>query len=223
MTTKEDQHWSSQLDAKHDEVREAAIGAIDWVLNRRKQAMMVLAGLGVLAVAAAVTTVQRRANRADAWDRYAIAELMAYGGRPTEALDAARKLGDDHAGSRAAGLARLLEGDILQARGEYAAAVTAYGKAAEEGGPLTPFALADKAMTQEAAGACAEALTASSSFLETASDHFLAPLVLGVQARCQQSLGQADAAKSTLQKMTLQYPDSPWAAWANARLSPATK
>lgn len=222
-TTNDSQHWSSRLDAKHDEVREAVISGIDWVLARRKQALIALGAVAVLVVGAAVFTVSRRANRADAWDRYALAELMAYGGRPNEALDAARKLGDDHAGTRAAAMAKLLEGDILQARGEYAGALAAYGKAAEEGGPLTPFALANKAMTQEAAGACAEALTAASSFLETGSDHFLAPLVLGVQARCQGALGQTDLAKSTLQKMTLQYPDSPWAAWANARLSPPTK
>ena len=222
-TTKDSQHWSSTLEAKHDEVREALISGIDWVLARRKQALMVLGGVGVLLLFAAVATVSRRARKADAWDRYAVAELLAFGGRPTDAIEAARKLGDDHAGTRAASLARLLEGDILQARGEHAAALAAYDKAAQEGGPLTPFALADKAMTHEAAGACAEALATASSFLESSSDHYLAPLVLGVQARCQGALGRGDDAKSTLQKMTLQYPDSPWAAWANARLSPPTK
>ncbi len=223
MTTKDTQHWSSNLEAKHDEVREAVISALDWVLARRKQALAVVGGVVVLAVLAGLVAVSRRARKADAWDRYAVAELLAYGGRPNEALDSVKKIGEDHPGTLAAGMSRLLEGDILQARGEYATALAAYGKAAEEGGPLTPFALANKAMTHEAAGACAEALAASSSFLETSSEHFLAPLVLGVQARCQAALGQADAAKSTLQKMTLQYPDSAWAAWANARLQPPTK
>ncbi|MDX6768310.1 MAG: hypothetical protein SF051_02175 [Elusimicrobiota bacterium] len=223
MTTKDSQHWSSPAEAKHDEVREAAVSAIDWVLARRKQALMVLGGVAVLLLAAAVFTVQRRANAADSWDRYSIAELLAYGGRPNDALDAARKLGDDHAGTRAATMGRLLEGDILQARGEYDAALAAYGKAAEEQGPLTPFALANRAMTQEAAGQCAEALSSAAQFTAASSDHFLAPLVLGVQARCQGALGQGDAAKATMQKMALQYPDSPWAAWANARLSPSTK
>ncbi len=223
MTTKDSQHWASQSEAKHDEVREAAVGAIDWVLARRKQALMVLGGAAVLLAAFAVFMVQRRANFADAWDRYAVSELLAYGGRPNDALDAARKLGDDHAGTRAATMGRLLEGDILQARGEYAAALAAYGKAAEEQGPLAPFATADKAMTQEAAGQCAEALSTAAQFQSAHAEHFLAPLVLGVQARCQNSLGQGDAAKATLQKISLQYPDSPWAAWANARLSPSTK
>lgn len=224
MTTKESQHWSSRHEAKHDEVREAAVSAIDWVLARRKQALIALGAAGVLLLVAAVVVVQRRASRADSWSRYALAELLAYGGRPDEALDTARKVGEEHAGGRAATMARLLEGDILQARGDYAGAVSAYAKAAEEPGPLTPFALADKVMAQEAAGQCPEALSAASQFLEGSADHFLAPLILASQARCQSALGQADAAKSSLQRITLQYPDSPWAAWANARLqAPAKK
>lgn len=223
MTTKHSQHWSSHNEAKHDEVREAAAGALDWLIARRKQALIALGCAAVLVIGAAVFLVQRRAHTADSWDRYAVAELLAYGGRPSDALDAARKLGDDHAGSRAAAMARLLEGDILQARGEYAAALAAYGKAGEEPGPLTPFALANAAMTHESAGQCAEALTSASRFLAESSDHFLAPLVLSVQARCQAALGQADLARASLQKMTLLYADSPWAAWANARLSPPTK
>lgn len=223
MTTKDNRHWSSHSDAKHDEVREAASGAIEWLFERKQQALLVTGGALAVLFIAAVVTVQRRASKADAWDRYGTAELLAYSGRPTEAMDAARKLGDERPGTRAATMARLLEGDILQARGEYKAALEAYAKAAEEQGPLSPFAAADKAMTLEAAGQHAEALSAAKSFLTESPEHFLAPLVLSVQARCEQALGQADAARASLQRITLQYPDSPWAAWANTRLLPPTR
>lgn len=223
MSTKETQHWSSRSEAKHDEVREAAAGALDWVLKHRKEAMYGGVAAVVLLFAGALVMVQRKAAKADAWDQYAVAELLAYGGRPTEAVDAARKLGDAKPGSRAGGMARLLEGDILQARGDYKAALDAYAKAAEEQGPLSPFAAANKVMTLEAAGQCPEALSAGQAFLAESSDHFLAPLVLITQARCQAATGAGDAARVTLQKLTLQYPDSAWAAWANARLLPSTK
>lgn len=223
MTTKDSRHWASHNEAKHDEVREAAAGAFEWLLQRKQQALLVTGGVLAVLFIAAVVTVQRRASKADAWDRYALAELLAYGGRPTDAVDAARKLGEEKPGTRAATMARLLEGDILQARGEYKAALEAYAKAAEEQGPLSPFSAANRAMTLEAAGQHAEALNAAKQFLSESPEHFLAPLVLSVQARCEQALGQAEAARASLQRITLQYPDSPWAAWANTRLLPPTK
>lgn len=223
MTTKDSRHWASHNEAKHDEVREAAAGAFEWLLQRKRQALLVTGGALAVLFIAAVVTVQRRASKADAWDRYALAELLAYGGRPTDAVDAARKLGEEKPGTRAATMARLLEGDILQARGEYKAALEAYAKAAEEQGPLSPFTAANRAMTLEAAGQHAEALSAAKQFLTESPEHFLAPLVLSVQARCEQALGQAEAARASLQRITLQYPDSPWAAWANTRLLPPTK
>lgn len=223
MTTKDSRHWASHSEAKHDEVREAAAGAFEWLLQRKQQALLVTGAVLAALLVAAVVTVQRRASKADAWDRYALAELLAYGGRPTDAVDAARKLGEEKPGTRAATMARLLEGDILQARGEYKAALDAYAKAAEEQGPLSPFSAANRAMTLEAAGQHAEALSAAKQFLSESPEHFLAPLVLSVQARCEQALGQAEAARASLQRITLQYPDSPWAAWANTRLLPPTK
>jgi tetratricopeptide (TPR) repeat protein len=223
MTTKDKGHWASHSEAKHDEVREAAVSALDWLLARRKQALIATGSVLAALLLLAGVMVQRRAAHSDAWDRYALAELMAYGGRPTDAADAARKLGEERPGTRAATMARLLQGDILQARGDYKGALEAYAKAAEEQGPLGPFAAADKAMTQEAAGQCAEAVATAKQFVSESSEHFLAPLVISVQARCEQALGQADAARVSLQKLTLQYPDSPWSAWANARLSPSTK
>lgn len=223
MNTKDSRHWASHNEAKHDEVREAAAGAFEWLLQRKQQALLVAGGVLATLLVAAVVTVQRRASKADAWDRYALAELLAYGGRPTDAVDAARKLGEEKPGTRAATMARLLEGDILQARGEYKAALEAYAKAAQEQGPLTPFSAANRAMTLEAAGQHAEALSAAKQFLTESPEHFLAPLVLSVQARCEQALGQAEAARASLQRITLQYPDSPWAAWANTRLLTPTK
>lgn len=223
MTTKDSSHWSSRSEAKHDEVREAAAGAIDWLLERRQKALIVTGAVLAVLLIALVVSVQRRAAKADAWDRYALAELLAYSGRPTDALDAARKLGEERPGTRAATMARLLEGDILQARGEHKAALDAYAKAAEEQGPLSPFSSANRAMTLESAGQHAEALSAAKQFLAESPEHFLAPLVLSVQARSEQALGQAEAARASLQRITLQYPDSPWAAWANTRLLPPTK
>lgn len=223
MNTKDKGHWSSRSEAKHDEVREAAGSAVEWLLARRQTALASAGAALALLFLAALLSFQRRQAKADAWDRYAVAELLAYGGRPSDAVKNARELGEAKPGTRAASMARLLEGDILQAQGDYPAALAAYAKAGEEPGPLAPFAAADQAMTLEAAGRCPEALEAAGRFLADSSDHFLAPLLLGVQARCQQSLGQADAARVTLQKLMLQYPESPWAAWANARLSPSTR
>ena len=84
---------------------------------------------------------------------------------------------------------------------------------------LQPLALANTAMAQEAAGEFNQALVTNQRFLDTYSDHFMAPQAHASMARCQQSLGQLDQAKVTYQKITLQYPDTPWARWAQERLS----
>ena len=55
-------------------------------------------------------------------------------------------------------------------------------------------------------------------FLDAYGDHFLAPQVHSCLARSLESAGQAAQAKAAFQKIALQYADTSWAAWAQARL-----
>jgi predicted negative regulator of RcsB-dependent stress response len=119
-------------------------------------------------------------------------------------------------------MARILDGDMHFPRGEYDQALSSYDKAAQESPEaLKPFALSDKILTLEAAGKADQCVSAAQSFLDTTPDHLLAPLVHACLARCQLAEGQADAAKATLQKITIQYPNTPWDEWAKGRLASA--
>ncbi len=97
--------------------------------------------------------------------------------------------------------------------------MTNYDKAAQDApDSLRPYALADKIMTLQAAGKSAECAAAAQSFLEATPDHLMAAQVHVALARCQLAQGQSEAAKGTLQRISLQYPGTPWAEWATARL-----
>jgi predicted negative regulator of RcsB-dependent stress response len=118
----------------------------------------------------------------------------------------------------------MFEGDMIYPLGKFDEAAAAYDKAIESApDALRPYATADKVMTLEAAGKFADCATVAQAFLEAQADHLLAAQVHTVLARCQVALGQSEAALSTLQRISLQYRDTPWAQWANERLQTLTK
>jgi predicted negative regulator of RcsB-dependent stress response len=118
----------------------------------------------------------------------------------------------------------MFQGDLKAPKGDFAAALASYDAAAASAPEvLRPFATAEKVMTLEVAGKYAECAASAQQFLDANFDHVLAAKVHTVLARCQMAQGQADAAKATLQRIALQYPNTPWADWATNRLQPPTK
>lgn len=218
MTIKDTKHWSHKSEAAKDEVRDAVEEAVDWVLARRQQAAYTAAGAAAAVLILALFLYQRRANVNAAWDKLSQAELYAYSGRPQDAQELLTQA-EAGASPAAAALARMLEGDLHYPHGEYDKALAAYDKAAAEAPePLRPFAQAERVMTLEAAGKAADCAAAAQSFLDANPEHLLAAQVHTSLARCQLAQGQADAAKATLQRISLQYPNTPWAEWAAYRL-----
>jgi TolA-binding protein len=79
-------------------------------------------------------------------------------------------------------------------------------------------ALCDLALAQEAAGKPQESAQTAQHFLDTYPDHYLAPQAHACLARSLAASGQAEQAKTALQKISLQYPGTSWADWAAAKL-----
>jgi tetratricopeptide (TPR) repeat protein len=224
MTLKDKKHWSTKSEAAQDEVKDAIEEGVEWILARRRQAAWTAGGVIAAAVLAGVLIYARRARANAAWDKLAQAEQYAYSGRAPEARTLINQLSADGSVPEASALAVILDGDLHYPRGEYDAALKAYDQAAQSApAGLKPFALADKVATLEAAGKAAECAAAAQSFLSANPEHMLAPQVHVSLARCQLAQGQADAAKVTLQRISLQYSNSPWAAWASARLGSLPK
>lgn len=219
-----EKHWASRQPAKTDEVRDLFAQGLDYCLTHRREA----AGAAVAAVALGAViglfVYSRAARENEAWDKLSMAEAYSYYGRAQDAATALSEVSAQTASPAAAGLAGMMEGELNQSKGDHAAALASFAKASDVAPELLkPFAGADKVAALEAAGKPAECAAAATTFLEANADHFLGPQVQEILGRCQLAAGQADAARATWQKISLQYPDTPWAARANARLQAPTK
>jgi tetratricopeptide (TPR) repeat protein len=218
MALKDKKHWSHKSEAAQDEVKDAIEESVEWILVRRHEAAYAAAGLAAAALIGGLFLYQRRAAVNAAWDKLSQAELYAYSGRPQEAQALLTQVSEG--GSPAASaLAHMLDGDLHYPRAEYDQALAAYDKAAQDAPEaLRPYAQAERVMTLEAAGKPADCAAAAQSFLDANPEHLLAAQIHTVLARCQAALGQADVAKATLQRISLQYPNTPWAEWAASKL-----
>lgn len=219
-----DKHWASRQPAKQDEVRDLFVSGFEWAMKRKREVAIGLGAAAVLGVLIGLMVYSRAARENEAWDKLAMAEAYSYYGRPKEAAEALSEVASQTASPAAAGLAGLMEGELKQRANDHAGALASFAKAAEAAPEtLKPFAAAENISALEAAGKGAECAAAAQSFLDQRADHFLAPSVQETLARCQLASGQPEAARATWQKIALQYPETPWAARANARLQPSTK
>lgn len=225
MTIKDTKHWATKSEAAKDEVKDFVEEAVDWLIVRRREAAWTVGGVVVLGLIAGLFLYGRRSRINAAWDKLSQAELFAYSGRVPEAQTLLTQVAEDGGSARAAAaLAYMMQGDLHYPHGEFDEALKAYEKAAQNAPEaLRPYALADKVMTLQAAGKSADCAVAAQSFLETTPEHLMAAQVHVALARCQLALGQADAAKATLQRISLQYPNTSWAEWASARLQTSPK
>lgn len=225
MTIKETKHWATKSEAAKDEVKDFVEELVDWVIVRRREAAWTAGGVAVAALVGGLFLYSRQARIDAAWDKLSQAELFAYSGRVPEAQTLLTQVGADPGSSRsAAAFADMMAGDLHFPHGELDQALAAYEKAAAEApDALRPYALADKVMALQAAGKSAECAAAAQSFLETSPEHLMAAQVHAALARSQMALGQNDAAKATLQRISLQYPNTPWSQWASARLQTSPK
>ena len=207
---------------RHNEVQDFLGRAINWGLANRRQAGIVLGSAAGVLLLGGLLIYRSRSVQSAAWDRLALAQTYAYSGRPDAALQQIKDLSAERPAAKATAYGQLFAGDLLYHQGSYKEAVEAYAKILEREEPknLVPLALADTAISLEASGQFSQAAGAAQRFLENHSDHFLAPQVHACMARSLQALGQIDQAKATYQKMSLQYPDTGWAGWAQARLNP---
>lgn len=225
MTIKDTKHWATKSEAAKDEVKDFVEEAVEWLIVRRREAAWTAGAVAILGLIMGLFLYSRQSRINAAWDKLSQAELFAYSGRVPEAQTLLTQVAEDGGAARAAAaLALMMQGDLHYPHGEYDQALTAYEKAAQAAPEaLRPYALADKVMTLQAAGKSADCAAAAQSFLDATPENLLSAQVHVALARCQLAQGQAEAAKATLQRISLQYPNTPWADWATARLQTPPK
>lgn len=213
-------HWARQQ-VRRDELQDALEVGADWVAKNRQLAAMIGGGVAGVLIIAGLLFYRARSMREQAWEQLSMAHAYAFNNQVDTALKQIDTLADESGANTASGFGYLFAGDILYPRGQYQQAMDFYNKLITRGTPesLQPYALADLAVTQEAAGQAVQAAQTAQRFLDAYGDHFLAPQVHALLARAQAAQGQAEAAKTTYQKIVIQYPDTSFAAWAQQRLN----
>jgi tetratricopeptide (TPR) repeat protein len=205
---------------KRNELQEAVDRSLRWTLeNRQTAGISAGAILGVLLLGG-LFLYSHRARQNAAWDDLSLANGLAYSGQTDAALKKVDEINTTYPGTTASGYGLLFAGDLLFHRDRFADSEKYYKQLIDRGQPqvLQPFALGGLALAQESGGQCVEAVKTVEGFLSAYPDHFLAPQAHASLARCETTLGQKEAAKATLQKIALQYPETSWAAWAQEQL-----
>lgn len=211
--------WARQ-EAKRDELAKAVGTAAFWATeNRQKTLAAAGGGLGLLLLGGLIL-YRIHANRETAWEKLAIAQSAAYQGQLEPAMEQLQAIETRFAQTPASAFGALFTGDVLYRREKYKEAVEVYRRLADRRVPkaAVPFALSGLGLSQEAAGDCNGAMETSQRFLDAHQDHFLAPQVHASLARCLNSLGMREKARTAYERISLLYPESAWAKWAQERL-----
>lgn len=210
---------------RHDEVQEAAFKGAHWLSKNRTNAGIVAGAVAALLLGSGLFLYSRNARENAAWEKLALAQAQFYSGNAEAAAKQASEAGAEFAGTSAAAYSLLFAGDVHYIRSAFQQSAAEYAKVLAQGKPepALPLAQGGTALALEADLKFQQAAAAADAYLQAYPDHFLAPQVHAVLARCQMALGQAEAARASLQKIALQYPETSWAAWAKTKLSPAKK
>lgn len=206
--------WVRQQ-VKRNEIQDVIDSAVRWIGNNRQTAAITVGVTALAIVVLSLILYRSHAVKQEAWSRLSLAQSYAYLGKTDEALQQLRKLSQNYGHTNASGFASLFAGDVHFRQGQYQEAVAAYARVLELGpAAIQPFALSNTAASYEAAGKFDQAVTHSRSFLDANADHFLAPHAHSILARSLGYLGKKQEERTALQKITLQYPNTPWANWA---------
>lgn len=121
--------------------------------------------------------------------------------------------------------AQFMKGELLGTQGNHKEAAEVYSTLAERARPqqLRPLALLALATQLELAGELDRSIQVLNSFLQLYPDHFLTPRAYESLARVQELKGSAPAALPIYDRLTLLYPQTPFADFARWRLETLKK
>ncbi len=206
--------WVRQQ-VKRNEIQDVIDSAIRWIEKNRQAAVASVGVTALVIVVLGLILYRSHAVKQEAWSRLSLAQSYAYLGKADESLQQLKKLSQDYGHTDASGFASLFAGDVHFRQGQYQDAVAAYARVLELGPvSIQPIALSNTAVSYEAAGRFDMAVAHSQSFLDAHADHFLAPHAHSILARSLGYMGKKQEARTALQKITLQYPNTAWANWA---------
>ncbi len=213
-------HWARQQ-VRNNELEGSVAKTILWI-KANKRISGIIAGSVLVACLIGWTAYHNfKVHQNKAWEKLGLAEGLYAAGHKNKAFSEIKSLESQYLNTPAAGYGLLFAGDVSYSTHDYTTAESYYQQLeATNSQALTPFALNDLALTYEAAKLCDKAEIEAQKFLNLYPDHFLAPQVHSVLARCYEAQGKMEDAKVAYQKIALEYPNTYFAAWAQDKISP---
>jgi tetratricopeptide (TPR) repeat protein len=215
-------HWARQQ-IKNKELEGMLAKSILWIKANQKIASSLAGAILLILVVVLAAFYNSRSAQEAAWANLSSAEGLAASGHKNQALSQIKTLEKKYPNAPAEGFGLLFAGDIAYSTGDYVAAQSYYAKVANTNSPfLTPLSLNDLTLSYEASGQFAKSIDEAQKFLNLYPDHFLAPQVHSAMARSLDAEGKTEDAKIAYQKISLEYPNTYFAAWAQGHLSPVS-
>ena len=163
---------------------------------------------------------RRQVENEDAWTQLGIAQSYAMQGQTDQAVKALNDWTTHFQGTSATSYAKFIRADLMYKTSDYVTAAQIYGDLAVSGQPLVvrPLALSAQSASLEMAGRIPEATAVTQHFLDQYPDHFLTASMYISQARLAELSGNTASATAVYDRFVILYPQSPWTAFARARL-----
>ncbi len=190
-----------------------------WI-RANQERFWAITGTSVLAVLFVVLLLQRnRKEKDEAWTQLGNTQSQLTQNNIAEARKSLDAWEARFKGSNADTYAKFLKADLAYRTTDYTGASQIYGELAQSGKPalVRPLALSAQAESEEMAGHYPQAQLLAQTFLEKYPDHFLAASAYVMQARLAEIKGDTAAASAIYERITLLFPQSPWASLAKAK------
>lgn len=193
--------------------------SVRWIADHQERFWTAVGAVALTLVVVVFTINQRAKMQEDAWTQLGIAQGQLFQGNTKDAIASLDSWEARFSGSRAADYARFMRADLLAKTTQYAEAAAIYADLAARAQPdvLRPLALAAQVTAEDLAGRTAEAQAAAQRFMDTYPDHYMAAPILFEQARLADKTRDAAAAAALYDRITVLYPQSPWAELAKRR------
>ncbi len=192
--------------------------SVKWVRENRER-FWAITGTVLLAVLFVVLLIRNKQKASEeAWFQLGGVQSQLAQGQLEEARKSLAAWDSRYAGGSSASYATFLKADLAYRTSDYMQASQLYGTLAQTGRQeIRPLALSGQIASEEMSGRIPEAQSLAQSFLDKYPDHFLAITVYQTQARLAEIKGDHQAASAIYERISLLFPQSPWAAAAKAK------
>jgi len=194
--------------------------ALIWVRTHQEQFWAIAGTIAGVALLVYFMVHRREVENEEAWVQLGMSHQMVLQGQNDQAAKSLDAWFARFSGTSAATYANFIRADLLYNTTHYADAAGAYGTIAQTGQPvpLRPLALSAQCAAQEMAGKYADAAATAQQFIDRYPDHFMAAAMYITQARLAEIAGNVANATAIYDRFVVLYPQSPWTAFARARL-----